>query len=162
MWHSLLQNTVWHRCLTEENFDEFDKSKLHHQNFPSQYFAVELNNLGTSTCNIYGSCESAYWSWISSLSARSGEAMMYLPKYFWLRVYFHDIDREQCDKNYIATWPSMDAHTDVSFDSYIPKPTKWCNWFPVSSLDNHIAIYNSRWSKGKCYHLSHHKVHGAD
>ena len=43
-----------------ENFDEFDESKLHCQNFPFQYFAVELNNLSASTCNIYGSRESAY------------------------------------------------------------------------------------------------------
>ena len=26
------------------NFDEFVESKLHHQKFPSQYFAIELNN----------------------------------------------------------------------------------------------------------------------
>ena len=42
------------------NFDEFDESKLHHQNFPFQYFEVELNNFIASTCNIYGSHESAY------------------------------------------------------------------------------------------------------
>ena len=42
-----------------ENFDKFDESKLLRQNFPSQYFAVELNNLSTSTCNIYGSREDA-------------------------------------------------------------------------------------------------------
>ena len=29
--------TVWCKCLTRENFDEFDELKLHHQNFPSQY-----------------------------------------------------------------------------------------------------------------------------
>ena len=40
------------------NFDEFDESKLHHQNFSFLYFAVELNNLSASTCNIYGSHES--------------------------------------------------------------------------------------------------------
>ena len=28
--------TVWHKCLTGENFDEFDESKLHHQNFSYQ------------------------------------------------------------------------------------------------------------------------------
>ena len=26
--------TVWHKCLTGENFDEFDESKLPRQNFP--------------------------------------------------------------------------------------------------------------------------------
>ena len=26
------------------NFDEFDESKLHHQNFPYQYFAIEEKN----------------------------------------------------------------------------------------------------------------------
>ena len=31
------------------NFDKFDESKLYCQNFSSQYFAVELNNLSTST-----------------------------------------------------------------------------------------------------------------
>ena len=41
-------------------FDEFDESQLHHQNFPFQYFAIELNSLRTPTCNIYGSCKSAY------------------------------------------------------------------------------------------------------
>ena len=30
--------TVRRKCLTGENFDEFDESKLHHQNFPYQYF----------------------------------------------------------------------------------------------------------------------------
>ena len=64
------------------NFDKFDESKLHRQNFPSQYFAVELNNLSTSTCNINSSCESAYRSRITSLSAKSDKAMMSLPKYF--------------------------------------------------------------------------------
>ena len=34
-------HTVWHKCLTEENFDEFDESKLHRQNFPYQYFTIE-------------------------------------------------------------------------------------------------------------------------
>ena len=33
--------TVWRKCLTGENFDEFDESKLHRQNFPYQYFAIE-------------------------------------------------------------------------------------------------------------------------
>ena len=36
-----------------ENFDEFDKSKLHLQNFPFQYFAVELNNLNPSILVIF-------------------------------------------------------------------------------------------------------------
>ena len=26
--------TIWRKCLTGENFDEFDKSELHCQNFP--------------------------------------------------------------------------------------------------------------------------------
>ena len=34
-------NTVWCKCLTGDNFDEFDKSKLHHQNFPYQYFTFQ-------------------------------------------------------------------------------------------------------------------------
>ena len=42
-----------------KNFDEFDESKFHCQNFPFQHFAVELNNSRTSTCNIYGSHKSA-------------------------------------------------------------------------------------------------------
>ena len=42
------------------NFDEFDESKLHHQNFPSQYYAVELNKLSTSFCNIYSLSKSMY------------------------------------------------------------------------------------------------------
>ena len=46
-------NAVWRKCFKGENYDEFDESKLHRQNFPFQYFAVELNNLSTSTCNIY-------------------------------------------------------------------------------------------------------------
>ena len=53
----MCEHILWHKCLTGENFD---KSKFHHQNFSSQYFAVELNNLSASTCNIYGSRESAY------------------------------------------------------------------------------------------------------
>ena len=43
--------TVWCKFLTEGNFDE---SKLHHQNFPCQYFATE-QSLSAST---YGSHES--------------------------------------------------------------------------------------------------------
>ena len=39
------------------NFDEFDESKLHRQNFPFQYFAKII--LSASTCIIYGSHESA-------------------------------------------------------------------------------------------------------
>ena len=34
--------TVWHKCLTGKNFDEFDKTKLHCQNFPCQYFALGI------------------------------------------------------------------------------------------------------------------------
>ena len=32
-------------------FDKFDELKLHHQNFPYQYFTIII--LYTSTCNIY-------------------------------------------------------------------------------------------------------------
>ena len=52
--------TVWHKCVTAENFVEFDESKLYRQNFPSQYFAVDIRNLSASTCNTYGSCKSVY------------------------------------------------------------------------------------------------------
>ena len=56
--------SVYSYCMAQmfdgENFDEFDESKLHRQNFPFQYFAGDLNNLSASTCNIYGSCKSAY------------------------------------------------------------------------------------------------------
>ena len=34
-------NTVWCKCLTGENFDEFDVCKVDHQNFSYQYFAFE-------------------------------------------------------------------------------------------------------------------------
>ena len=47
--------TVWRKCLTGENFDEFDESKLHRKNFPYQYYTFQKNNLSASTCNIYGS-----------------------------------------------------------------------------------------------------------
>ena len=60
MLHVLIYNTVQHKCLTGESFDEFDESKLHHQNFPYQCFTFQLNNLSTSACIIYGSRESAY------------------------------------------------------------------------------------------------------
>ena len=33
--------TVWRKCLTGRNFDEFDKSKLHRQNYPYQYFTIQ-------------------------------------------------------------------------------------------------------------------------
>ena len=83
--------------LDGENFDEFDKSKLHRQNF----------SISASTCNIYGSHENTYLSWLTSLSARSDEAMMSLPKYIKLRVDFSwYIYREQSDKIYNGTWPS--------------------------------------------------------
>ena len=42
--------TLWHKRLTVENFDEFDESKLHHQNFPCQYFAHK--NVSTFTYNL--------------------------------------------------------------------------------------------------------------
>ena len=41
-----------------------------------------------------------------SFSARSEKAMMSLSKSFQLRVYFHDIYREQSDKIDIVIWPS--------------------------------------------------------
>ena len=58
----ILRHTVYHmtQLFDGGNFDEFDESKIHCQNFPFQYFAVELDNLSFSTCNIYGSRESAY------------------------------------------------------------------------------------------------------
>ena len=36
-----MYSTVRRKCLTGENFDEFDKSKLHRQKFPYQYFAFQ-------------------------------------------------------------------------------------------------------------------------
>ena len=60
--------TVW-----RGEFDEFDESKLHRQNFPYQYFTFQWNNLSASTCNINGSLANVYWSRITSLSARSDE-----------------------------------------------------------------------------------------
>ena len=41
-----------------ENFDEFDKLKLHRQKFPYQYFTNQFKHL--YTCNINGSRESVY------------------------------------------------------------------------------------------------------
>ena len=35
------ENTIRRKCLTGQNFDEFDESKLHHQNFPHQYFTFQ-------------------------------------------------------------------------------------------------------------------------
>ena len=43
-------------------------------NLMNQSFIVKIfliNILSASTCNIYGSCESSYWSRITSISARS-------------------------------------------------------------------------------------------
>ena len=33
--------TVRRKCLTEENFDEFDESKVPRQNFPYRYFTFK-------------------------------------------------------------------------------------------------------------------------
>ena len=46
---NMYTRTIWFKCLTGGNFDEFDKSKLHCQNFSYQYY----NNLSTSTYNIF-------------------------------------------------------------------------------------------------------------
>ena len=43
--------TVQRKCLMEENFDEYDESKFHCQNF-----VLQMNS--GSTCNIHGSSES--------------------------------------------------------------------------------------------------------
>ena len=32
---------LWRKCLTGENFDKFDESKLHCQNFPYQHFTFQ-------------------------------------------------------------------------------------------------------------------------
>ena len=55
MWPLVLYHMV--QMFDGGNFDKFNESKLLRQNFPSQYFSVELNNLSATTCNIYGSHE---------------------------------------------------------------------------------------------------------
>ena len=38
-----LSITVWRKCLMGENFDEFDESRIHHQNFPYQYTRIAFD-----------------------------------------------------------------------------------------------------------------------
>ena len=76
-----------------ENIYELDESSFIVKIYPSSW----INNLSASTCNIYGSREGVYWLWITSLSARSDETMMSLPKYFSCCSYMY---REQSDKKW--------------------------------------------------------------
>ena len=57
MYVRMYIHTVRRKCLTGENFDKFDKSKLHRYNI-LQF--NKIRNLSASTCNINGLRESVY------------------------------------------------------------------------------------------------------
>ena len=44
-FQEFITNTVWRKCLTGENFDKFNESKLHRQNFSYQYFTFQFKRL---------------------------------------------------------------------------------------------------------------------
>ena len=85
--------TIWHRCWRRKIL-----INLMNQSFIVKFsLSILCSWISTCTCNIYGSRQSAYWSWITSQG--SDEALMSLPiKILKLRVYFNDIYREHSDK----------------------------------------------------------------